>query len=59
LALYRSGHDPNYILSPDPDTATIVGGVLEIIVALACIGTAVALYAWSALAAVGAGDPDS
>jgi hypothetical protein len=37
-------HDPNYILGPGPDTAVIFGGVLEVIVALAGIGTAVALY---------------
>lgn len=45
LALYgpvRS--DPGYIAGPGPDTSVIVGGVLEIIVALACIGTGVALY---------------
>lgn len=36
--------DPNYIVGPGPDTAVIVGGILEIIVALAGIGTAVALY---------------
>jgi hypothetical protein len=44
LALYGPVHDPNYIIGPGPDTAVIFGGVLEIIVALACIGTAVALY---------------
>ena len=44
LALYGPVHDPNYIVGPGPDTAVIFGGVLEIIVALACIGTAVALY---------------
>jgi len=44
LALYGSIHDPNYILGPGPDTAVIIGGILEIIVALAGIGTAVALY---------------
>jgi Domain of unknown function (DUF4386) len=44
LALYGSVHDPNYILGPGPDTAVIFGGVLEVIVALAGIGTAVALY---------------
>ncbi|HEY8597035.1 MAG TPA: DUF4386 domain-containing protein [Thermomicrobiales bacterium] len=33
-----------YILGPGPDTAVFVGGILEIIVALAGIGTAVALY---------------
>jgi hypothetical protein len=44
LALYGPVHDPNYIIGPGPDTAVIIGGILEIIVALACIGTAVALY---------------
>ena len=44
LALYGSIHDPNYILGPDPDTEVIIGGILEIIVALTGIGTAVALY---------------
>jgi hypothetical protein len=44
LALYGSVHDPNYILGPGPDTAVLFGGVLEVIVALAGIGTAVALY---------------
>jgi hypothetical protein len=44
LALYGAVHEPNYILGSGPDTALILGGVLEIIVALACIGTAVALY---------------
>ena len=37
-------NDPNYIVGPGPDTPVIVGGILEIIVALAGIGTAVALY---------------
>ena len=44
LALYGPVHDPNYIVGPGPDTAVIIGGVLEMIVALAGIGTAVALY---------------
>lgn len=44
FALYAPVHDPNYIIGPGPDSAVIFGGVLEIIVALACIGTAVALY---------------
>ncbi len=44
LALYSSIHEPNYILSSGPDTSGIIGGILEIIVALAGIGTAVALY---------------
>jgi hypothetical protein len=44
LSLYAPVHDPNYIVGPGPDTPVILGGVLEIIVALAGIGTAVALY---------------
>jgi hypothetical protein len=60
LALYGSVNDPNYILGPGPDTAVLFGGVLEVIVALAGIGTAVALYPvlkrqdeWAALGLVG------
>ena len=37
-------NDPNYIIGPGTDTAVIIGGILEIIVALAGIGTAVALF---------------
>jgi len=44
LSLYTSIHDPNYIIGPGPDTAVFIGGILEIIVALTGIGTAVALY---------------
>ena len=45
LALYGPvRNDPNYIVGPGPDTPVIISGVLEIIVALACIGTAVVLY---------------
>jgi hypothetical protein len=44
LALYGSIHNPDYITGPGPDTAAIIGGILEIIVALAGIGTAIALY---------------
>lgn len=44
IALYGSIHEPNYIVGPGPDTAIIIGGILEIIVALAGIGTAVTLY---------------
>jgi hypothetical protein len=44
LALYGPVHDADYIAGSGPDTAVIVGGILEIIVALAGIGTAVALY---------------
>lgn len=44
VALYAPVRNPNYIVGPGPDTPIIVGGILEIIVALACIGTAVALH---------------
>jgi hypothetical protein len=45
IALYGPvRNDPNYIVGPGPDTPVIFGGVLEIIVAMACIGTAVVLY---------------
>jgi hypothetical protein len=44
LALYGAVHDPRYILGPGPDTAVLVGGVLEVIVALAGVGTAVTLF---------------
>src|SRR5919197_6481176 len=44
LFLYVPVHDPNYILGPGPDTGVFFGGMLEMIVALAGIGTAVALY---------------
>jgi hypothetical protein len=44
LALYGPIHDLNYIINPGPDTAVIFGGILEIIVALAGIGTAVVLF---------------
>jgi hypothetical protein len=44
LALYGSVHESNYMVGLGPDTPVIVGCILEIIVALACIGTAVTLY---------------
>lgn len=44
LALYGPVHDPNYLLSPGPDTDVFFGNILEVIVALACVGTAVTLY---------------
>jgi hypothetical protein len=37
-------NDPNYIVGSGTDTAVVIGGILEIIVALAGIGTAVVLY---------------
>ena len=44
LALYGPVHEPNYMISLGPDTPIIVGAVMEIIVALAGIGTAVILF---------------
>lgn len=44
LFLYAPLHDPNYIVGIGPDTPALIGAVLELIVALACVGTAVTLY---------------
>src|SRR3982751_2290014 len=44
LALYRSVRSPDFVLSSGPDAPVILGVLLEMIVALAGIGTAVALY---------------
>jgi hypothetical protein len=44
LGLYRSVRGPNFITGSAPDAPVVLGVVLEMIVALAGIGTAVALY---------------
>src|SRR5437763_12019371 len=44
LFIYGSVKSANYILGAGPDTAAIIGGSSEIIVALAGIGTAVVLF---------------
>ncbi len=44
LSLYSSIHDANYIIVPGPDTDVFIGVILELIVALTGIGTAVAFY---------------
>jgi uncharacterized protein DUF4386 len=44
VALYGPVREHDYILGSGPDTAVLVGAILEMIVALACIGTAVVLY---------------
>lgn len=44
LGLYRSVRGPNFVVGPGPDTPVILGVLLEMVVALAGIGTAVALY---------------
>lgn len=44
LGLYRSVRGPNFVIGPGPDAPVILGVLLEMVVALAGIGTAVALY---------------
>lgn len=44
LVLYGPVHDHNYIIGPGPDNGVMYGGMLELIVALAGIGTAITLY---------------
>lgn len=44
LTLYGAVHKPDYITGPANNTPVIIGGLLEIIVALAGIATAVVLY---------------
>lgn len=44
LALYASVKEPGFMTGAGSDTAVIVGGALELVVGLTCIGTAVALY---------------
>jgi Domain of unknown function (DUF4386) len=44
LSLYSAAHEPDFILGPGPDTAVMIGGLLEMIVALAGLGSAIALY---------------
>lgn len=44
LVIYGQAKSAGYILGAGPDTAAITGGLLEVIVALAGIGTAVVLF---------------
>lgn len=44
LALYHPVRDPKFVMGPGPDRPVILGVLLEMIVALSGIGTAVALY---------------
>lgn len=44
LALYTNVKGAGYIHGTSPDTSAIIGGILEVIVALAGIGTAVVLF---------------
>lgn len=44
LSLYAPARDPNYIIGAGSDTNIFIGVILELIVALTGIGTAVSLY---------------
>ncbi len=44
LVIYGPVKSASYILGAGPDTSAIIGGILEIVVALTGIGTAVVLY---------------
>jgi Domain of unknown function (DUF4386) len=44
LSLYHEIHQPNFILSSAPSSDVVLGGLLELLMALACIGTALAFY---------------
>ena len=44
LFLYAAVKSPNFIVGPGPDSGVLFGAILELIVGLAGIGTAVALY---------------
>ena len=44
LSIYSQVKGANYIVGSGPDTPAIIGGILEIFIALAGIGTAVVLY---------------
>ena len=44
LSLYHEIHQPNFILSSAPSSDVVLGGILELLMALACIGTALAFY---------------
>lgn len=41
---YAGVRAPNFVLGPGPDTPVFIGAILEVIVALASVGTAAALY---------------
>ncbi|MHA8075381.1 DUF4386 domain-containing protein [Aquirufa sp. TARAVU-A1A] len=44
LSLYHEIHQPNFISSSAPASDVVLGGILELLMALACIGTALAFY---------------
>jgi hypothetical protein len=44
LSLYHEIHQPNFVLSSAPSSDVVLGGILELLMALACIGTALVFY---------------
>lgn len=44
LSLYHEIHQPNFITSLAPSSDVVLGGILELLMALACIGTALVFY---------------
>ena len=44
LSLYHEIHQTNFVLGSAPSTDVVLGGMLELVMALACIGTALAFY---------------
>ncbi len=44
LGLYKNAHKADFIIGSGPDSSVYIGAVLEMIVALTCIGTAIALF---------------
>lgn len=44
LSLYHEIHQPNFIVSSAPSSDVVLGGILELLMALACIGTALVFY---------------
>jgi hypothetical protein len=44
LSLYHEIHQPTFIQSTAPTSDVVIGGILELLMALFCIGTAIVLY---------------
>ena len=44
LSLYHEIHQPAFISSLAPSSDVVIGGILELLMALFCIGTAIVLY---------------
>ncbi len=44
LSLYHEIHQPNFLVSTAPNSDVVMGAMLELIMALFCIGTAIVFY---------------